>query len=402
MGDIGFEVNSGNTRALSPLEFYPNLSTVSLFSPIAPTMQDDMLMDKSTGKQQLLQQLSPNPADLSPDSSDLSPGSKSKSGGSSPLTVPDKNKAVDSAPNVQLTSSPSVLQQQLAYNHEAQGTTIGVNSAPTTSVFSTPSLWSTAGTAEETFFQGLPAMNHVNGMQFQNFPLNSSPLFSPTLPSPTPAQLASMQQQQRRSLPPQHQQHQQTPQQQTLFPTTMTTSQLQQAQAQQLQQQSGNLFLPNHANKQGYTTPSWNTQQQQQQQAQQQQQQAQQSTSWSSPAQQAAAAASMQSNPWGTVGSPPAPATNTNMANQQRRSMPPMNMPGQATPGSISPLKARGPSNPVISPPKFHRSTSLPGKGYSQPPLASTMNAAPNYEFTREHPKRDFNTNTLFPYQVSS
>ncbi|XP_030842086.1 cytoplasmic polyadenylation element-binding protein 2 isoform X3 [Strongylocentrotus purpuratus] len=156
----------------------------------------------------------------------------------------------------------------------------------------------------------------------------------------------------RRSLPPQPS----TPQQ-NLFPTS---SQLQQAQLQ-----AGNLLLANkHL--------SWN---------------AGQPTSWNSAAQQSLQ--QQQSNPWGTVGSPSSAA----QTNHHRRSMPPLSTPNvnQSTPSpnslGLSPNKMKpASSNPIISPPKFHRSTSLPGKSFSQsqPHLPSTAGSHPTHQGQRQ------------------
>ncbi|XP_022094376.1 cytoplasmic polyadenylation element-binding protein 2-like [Acanthaster planci] len=423
MGDFGLDVHPHDTRALSPLELYPNSSTVSLFSPEALTMQDDMLMEKTASKQHL-QQLSPNP-DLSSDNSDdLSPGSKSKSGDSSPLTVPEKNKAQSEVAPTSTSSAASVgllqLQQQIGYYAQAQvhaqaqaqqqqqqqqfiqdvnpsnyinnvassGTSgSAVNSVASSSSFtSAPNLWSTATAAEESYFQGLPTMNGT--MQFQNFPRNSSPLFSPN--ATLSPQLGMQQQQQavqqRRSLPP----HQAPTQQQNIY---QTATQLQQAQAQlQAQAQAGSLYLQSKQ-----YPANWNSAAAQQTAA---------ATSWPSPQahqqsmQPSVQQQQQQGNPWGTVGSPPsgqAPTMANNIQQQQRRSMPAVNNQSVTQP-SISPQKGRVLSNPIISPPKFQRSTSLPAKNYGQYP--SGINTAPSLEFTRADGKRtDANTNTLFPYQ---
>ena len=361
MGDIRFQVNKDNIRALSPPELYSisNLDKLSLFSPDSLTMQDEMLLDKSAGKLHM-QQLSPNPDQSSDNSEDYSLGSKTKSGDSSPLTVPDKIKINKAYPEIdhsvtsavlhqhqQLTTTglhhphqPGVSLSQL-HQQESANSVISSNTAAVSSVFNTPSLWSSANNSEETFFQNIPAMNGAMH-QFQNFPLNSSPLFSPTL-SPQ-AQLNMQQAAQRRSLPPQP-----SAPQQNLFPTS---SQLQQAQLQ-----AGNLLLANkHL--------SWN---------------AGQPTSWNTAAQQTLQ--QQQSNPWGTVGSPSSAGT----ANPHRRSMPPLSTPSPSThtqqsPSSLglSPNKMKASSNPIISPPKFHRSTSLPGKSFSQPHLPS-MGSQPTH-----------------------
>lgn len=366
-----------------------------------------------------MQQLSPNPDQSSDNSEDYSHGSKTKSGGTSPLTVPDKIKA---HPQIDHPSVTSALLQQQHHQHQHQqqqqqhqhqhqhqqqqqqqlglhphqpvslsqlhqqesaNSVISSNAAAVSSVFNTPNLWSTANNnSDETLFQNIPAMNGAMH-QFQNFPLNSSPLFSPTL-SPQ-AQLNMQQAAHRRSLPPQP-----SAPQQNLFPTS---SQLQQAQLQ-----AGNLLLANkHL--------SWN---------------AGQPTSWNTAAQQSLQ--QQQSNPWGTVGSPSSAA----QTNHHRRSMPPLSTPSQSSqsPNSLglSPNKMKATSNPIISPPKFHRSTSLPGKSFSQPHLPSTAGSHPThqgqrhaYDFARDvggggdghHPTQNGTQNgthhlsnsTLFPFQ---
>ncbi|XP_071480095.1 LOW QUALITY PROTEIN: cytoplasmic polyadenylation element-binding protein 3-like [Diadema antillarum] len=357
MGDIKFELNLPYTRALSPPELYPNLGSPSLFSPDSLTMQDDMLLEKSAGKLHM-QQLSPNPDQSSDNSEEFSSVSKAKSGDSSPLTVPEKNKSQPDIDHPSVTSAVLLQQQQqqlgIGLHHpqqpvslsqlhqqESANSVISSNTATVSSVFNTPSFWSTAN-SDETFFQNIPAMNGAMH-QFQNFPLNSSPLFSPTLSPQAQAQLNMQQAAHRRSLPPQP-----SAPQQNLFPTS---SQLQQAQLQ-----AGNLLLANkHLSWNAGQPTSWNTAQQSLQQ---------------------------QTNPWGTVGSPSSAA----QTSHHRRSMPPLSThvstPSQSSQNSLglSPNKMKATSNPIISPPKFHRSTSLPGKSYSQPHLPSTAGSHPTHQ----------------------
>ncbi|XP_077869933.1 cytoplasmic polyadenylation element-binding protein 3-like [Saccoglossus kowalevskii] len=268
MGEYGFGLNTSNSRALSPIEFYNSLNTTtSLFSSESPTMQDDMLADNTAGKQQP-QQLSPGMDHSSDNSEELSPLGKSKSEDSSPATVPDKIK------NIQAdiaTSSTSPLHQ------------LGFQDAGNPPL--APSFWSTAS-VDDTFMQGIPTMN--GGVQFQNFPPNPAQMFNTSLgpqinlPQPQQTQQHHQPPAQRRA------QHQPTQQQQTLFPTSSQAL---------MQQPPTNIYM----------------------------QPSKQYTNWSSPQQPATWAANpqnVQTSPWGTVGGP---------HNQQRRSAPSLN-PGPISP----------------------------------------------------------------------
>lgn len=348
MGEVGLEVDLNGMRALSPLELYPYSESVSLFSP-DPTMQDDMLLEKSAGKH--LQQLSPSNDLGSEHSEDLSSLSKSKSGDSSPLTVPEKK---GSSPSP--ATSPPVLHTQPQYqNYDfSPQDTLGYpgrsNNAASSSV-PAANLWS-GQTSEDPMMQSMPTMN--GGLQMQNIPLTSS-FFNPSLAPPM-----SLQQAQRRSLPPQP-----SPSSQQTFLTTQL-----QAQAQ-AQIQANNLLLQGnkHLSWNGSQPQGWNSQQQ-----------------------------GLGSNPWGSVGSPPA-----TFPNQNRRSMPPLST------NTLSPTKPRSPTNPVISPPKFPRSssTSMLGRSYSpQQALQNSLGSVPNtaFDFTRPEVKRydnvgSSNGNPFFPYQ---
>lgn len=350
MGEVGLEVDVHGMRALSPLELYPNSESVSLFSP-DPTMQDDMLLEKSAGKH--LQQLSPSNDLGSEHSEDLSSLSKSKSGDSSPLTVPEKK---GSSPSPATSPILHTQPQYQGYDFGPQDT-LGYpgrsNNAASSSVPAT-NLWS-GQAGEDPMMQSMPTMN--GALQMQNIPLTSS-FFNPSLAPPM-----SLQQAQRRSLPPQPSQSSQQ---------TFLTTQLQ----AQAQLQANNLLLQGnkHLSWNGSQPQGWNSQQQQQQQ-------------------------SLGSNPWGSVGSPPA-----TFPNQNRRSMPPLST------NTLSPTKPRSPTNPVISPPKFPRSSSssMLGRSYSpQQALQNTMGPVPNtaFDFSRPDVKRydnvaGTNGNPFFPYQV--
>ncbi|XP_070539951.1 cytoplasmic polyadenylation element-binding protein 2-like isoform X1 [Ptychodera flava] len=247
MGEYGFGLNTSNPRALSPIEFYNSLNTTtSLFSSESPTMQDDMLAEKTAGKQQP-QQLSPGVDHSSDNSEDLSPLGRSKSEGSSPVTVPDK---IRSAQIETTTSTNSPL--QLGYQDAGNNAALA------------PSFWSTAS-VDDTFMQGIPTMN--GAVQFQNFPPNPAPMFNASiapqinLPQPQQTQPHSHSQTQRRTQPTQ----------QNLFPASSS---------QALMQQPANIYM--QPSKQ-YT--NWSNPQQQQ-------------PSWANPQNV------QQNSPWGTVGGP--------------------------------------------------------------------------------------------------
>ncbi|XP_071948496.1 cytoplasmic polyadenylation element-binding protein 2-like [Antedon mediterranea] len=365
MGDYGYRGTTSHTRPLSPLEFYPiNRGTTSLFSSnnnnndSATIMQDEIIAEKLAMKQQSLQlqQLSPS-AEVNSDNSDISPKSKSEELNSA--TVPEKDFKQEIITESIDSSTASTLQQQLVGFQQEPISTLAsstsANSVANNGV--SPAFWSSA-LADETQLQNLHSLNGT--VQFPNYTLNAS-MFSPSLAASQLNMQKQQQQQHRHScLPPQ-------PTQQAFFQTAsqLQQVQLQQAQIQQLQAQvAGSLFIPQKQY-------NWSNPQQQQQ------------SRWSTASGQTLH--QHHNNPWSAASSSNIHSQNaTNALN--RRSMPSL-MNSQL--GPLSPTKGR-PSNPIISPPKFQRSSSVPGK--------NPMNMGiPGSGY---HQKRngDINTNTLFPY----
>ncbi|XP_066277197.1 cytoplasmic polyadenylation element-binding protein 2-like isoform X4 [Branchiostoma lanceolatum] len=171
--DLGLQLNttSNHSRALSPLELYPDASTASLFSPLSPsptqTMQDDLLAEKSAAKQPTPQQLSPNSEQATDNLEDqLSPGRKSRSPDPSPVS---KENAVNKQQNHQ-QHQPPPLQTQTIESPLQLGWQDPTVTSPT-------NFWSSAA-AEDGFMQGIPTLNGT--IHFQNFPgpaPGPSPLF---------------------------------------------------------------------------------------------------------------------------------------------------------------------------------------------------------------------------------
>lgn len=163
MDDYNFSVNS-SVAALSPVDFQTNSGSTSLFfpsEPVAHTMQDDLLLDKSTGKQ--LQQLSPsndNNTNGDQNSDDYSLRNK-KNEESETDDVQNEKKNLDS-------SSPGTTSSPLQLGFSETSNTINITSTA-------PSFWSTVGT-DDTFVQGIPTMN--GSLPFQNFATSTNPILN--------------------------------------------------------------------------------------------------------------------------------------------------------------------------------------------------------------------------------
>lgn len=223
-------------------------------------------------------------------------------------------------------SSPVQFQQDRRGNELIQNTTLpsmpGM-SEQSSVMTSSPGFWSAGTGGEDSYLQHrIPAVNGT--LQFQNFPPNPNPLFnsSSLLGGPQiqiPQQQPPSIPQQRRAITGQHHNFPQQRQQQ-----------------QQQQQQQSNLFL---------TTKSY--------------------TSWSNPQQ------STWSSPQSQANVSPVWNNTMSMNSVNRRSVPNLN--------PISPMAKKMGSQhmPMISPSKFRRSTSLPGKNYSH--LGPNH---PTFEFT--------------------
>ncbi|XP_077502055.1 cytoplasmic polyadenylation element-binding protein orb2 isoform X1 [Amblyomma americanum] len=149
MGDYTFSV-SANVRALSPVEFQPNPGNSALFfSPdqIGHTMQDDLLLEKSAGKQASSQLSSASVETTSNGEQALEDYSSRKSKGEDPA-------AANSLP--EKTESPDVVPSplQMGFSSEVIATS-GAN------------FWS-AVAADEAFIQGIPTVNGT--LAFPSFP----------------------------------------------------------------------------------------------------------------------------------------------------------------------------------------------------------------------------------------
>ncbi|XP_033099321.1 cytoplasmic polyadenylation element-binding protein 2-like [Anneissia japonica] len=366
MGDYGYQ---GTTRPLSPLEFYPNRGSrpTSLFSSnnnndntesSATIMQDEILAEKLAVKQSLqqqLQQLSPS-VEVNSDNSDISPKSKSEELNSA--TVPEKDFKQEITQSIDSTTASTLQQQLVSFQQEPISTLATSSSVGLANNGVSPAFWSSAIT-DETHLQNLHTLN--GAVQFPNYTLSAS-MFSPTL-APQLNMQKQQPQQHRHSLPPQ-------PTQQAFFPTAsqLQQVQIQQAQIQQLQAQvAGSLFIPQKQY-------NWSNPQQQ--------------SRWSTASGQTLH--QQHNNPWSAANSSNIHSQNaTNALN--RRSMPSL-MNSQL--GPLSPTKGRA-SNPIISPPKFQRSSSVPGKSHH-----TSMNSHMSIPGSGGYQKRngDINTNTLFPY----
>lgn len=163
MGDYNFGVNS-SVAALSPVDFQTNSCNSSLFfpsEPVAHTMQDDLLLDKSTGKQ--LQQLSPSNdsttnGDQNSDDYSLK-NRKNEDSENDDVQIEKKN--LDS-------SSPGTTSSPLQLGFSESSNALNITSTA-------PSFWSTVGT-DDTYVQGIPTMN--NSLPFQNFATSTNPILS--------------------------------------------------------------------------------------------------------------------------------------------------------------------------------------------------------------------------------
>lgn len=148
MGDYTFSV-SANVRALSPVEFQPNQGNSALFfSPdqIGHTMQEDLLLEKSAGKQASSQLSTASVETTSNGEQALEEYSSRKGKGEDP--------AVNSLP--EKTESPDVVPSplQMGFSSEVIATS-GAN------------FWS-AVAADEAFIQGIPTVNGT--LAFPSFP----------------------------------------------------------------------------------------------------------------------------------------------------------------------------------------------------------------------------------------
>lgn len=335
MGDFKFSVNS-SVGSVSSVEFAASSTTSSSLFFTTPTsvpdtisshqhsaMQDELLIEKSAVKSQ--QQLSPN-SDVNGEQTVKAKEDDSSSGNIGSGVQTDK-------PNDQGQIGPAVtspLQLGTGFNVSEPSLNV-INSSNT----STASLWS-SGPMEEGLLHSLnvPAVNGT--LAFQNFPpTNPNPLYNTNL-GPQIAGLPQSQGQppQRRAITATHN-----------FPHNLS---------RHIQQQNPqNMFMPNK----GYT-------------------------SWSN----------TQQNTWS-----PGPQNQANMQGlspwNRGRSVPNLN-PLQ-TMGNMGNLGNRKPSPTfshqhsamVISPIKFRRSTSYPGKGlFPQPPTFEITNMDENREVLLPYP----------------
>uniref|UniRef100_T1ISN3 RRM domain-containing protein n=1 Tax=Strigamia maritima TaxID=126957 RepID=T1ISN3_STRMM len=322
MGDYNFGVNS-NVRALSPADFHQNTSNASLFfpEPIPRTMQDELLLDKAcTVKQQQLSSSTETNAELSSEYGTR----KANEDENSPVS--QDNKKIEAA-NPPAGTSPL----QLAFSEPPC-------SAAITST--NQSFWSTAS-AEDTFIQGIPAMNGT--LTFQNFAPAPNPLFNTNLGPQITIPQQPQPQPQRRAITATHN-----------FPHT--------------RHHQTNLFMPAAANN-SKTYSSWSNPQQ---------------STWSAQAPAPAPQPQQQQQP------PPPNSHSPWNSVQQRRNVPNLN--------PISPMKKSGSTSQQqsisISPSKFRRSTSLPSKNF--PHAVGSSN--PTFEISNVEDNRD--TNTLLPIQT--
>lgn len=336
MGDFKFSVNS-SVGSVSSVEFQASSTNSSSLFFTTPTsvpdtisshqhtaMQDELLIEKSAVKSQ--QQLSPN-SDVNGDQTVKAKEDDSSSGSIGSGVQTDK-------PNEQGQIGPAVttpLQLGTGFNVSEPSLNV-INSSNT----STASLWS-SGPMEESLLHSLnvPAVNGT--LAFQNFPpTNPNPLYNTSL-GPQISGLPQSQGQppQRRAITATHN-----------FPHNLS---------RHIQQQNPqNMFMPNK----GYT-------------------------SWSS----------TQQNTWS-----PGPQNQANMQGlspwNRGRSVPNLN-PLQ-TMGNMGNIGNRKPSPTfnhqhsamVISPVKFRRSTSYPGKGlFPQPPTFEITNMDENREVLLPYPQ---------------
>lgn len=335
MGDFKFSVNS-SVGSVSSVEFPASSTTSSSLFFTTPTsvpdtisshqhtaMQDELLIEKSAVKSQ--QQLSPN-SDVNGEQIVKAKEDDSSSGNIGSGVQTDK-------PNEQVQVGPAVTSpHQLGTGFNVSEPSLNVINSSNTS---TASLWS-SGPMEEGLLHSLnvPAVNGT--LAFQNFPpTNPNPLYNTNL-GPQIAGLPQSQGQppQRRAITATHN-----------FPHNLS---------RHIQQQNPqNMFMPNK----GYT-------------------------SWSS----------TQQNTWS-----PGPQNQANMQGlspwNRGRSVPNLN-PLQ-TMGNMGNLGNRKPSPTfshqhsamVISPIKFRRSTSYPGKGlFPQPPTFEITNMDENREVLLPYP----------------
>lgn len=338
MGDFKFSVNS-SVGSVSSVEFPASSTNSSSLFFTTPTsvpdtisshqhtaMQDELLIEKSAVKSQ--QQLSPN-SDVNGDQTVKAKEDDSSSGNIGSGVQTDK-------PNEQGQIGPAVttpLQLGTGFNVSEPSLNV-INSSNT----STASLWS-SGPMEEGLLHSLnvPAVNGT--LAFQNFPpTNPNPLYNTSLG----AQIAGLPQSQG-----------QPPQRRAITATHNFPHNL----SRHIQQQSPqNMFMPNK----GYT-------------------------SWSS----------TQQNTWS-----PGPQNQANMQGlspwNRGRSVPNLNplqtMGNMGNMGNIgnrkpSPTFNHQHSAMVISPVKFRRSTSYPGKGlFPQPPTFEITNMDENREVLLPYP----------------
>ncbi|KAG0431210.1 hypothetical protein HPB47_022007 [Ixodes persulcatus] len=158
MGDYTFSISS-NVRTLSPVEFQANLGNSALFfSPdqIGHTMQDDLLLEKSAGKQAQSQLSSV----------------ETTSNGEQALEEYPARKGDDSVVNScpEKSETPDVVTSPLQ---------LGFSTEPSVMTTSGPSFWSTVAT-DDAFIQGIPTVNGT--LAFPSFP--ASPIFGASVGHP--------------------------------------------------------------------------------------------------------------------------------------------------------------------------------------------------------------------------
>ncbi|XP_076367823.1 cytoplasmic polyadenylation element-binding protein 2-like isoform X3 [Tachypleus tridentatus] len=171
MGDYSFGVSS-SVRTLSPVEFQTNSNSTSLFFPaetITNTMQDELLLEKSTATKQTrtqAQQLSTNNDVTTNGEQSLDELRKTKTEESGTVVNGQSEKKTPETSTAGNGTVSSPL--QLNFSDPTPGTAITTSS---------PNFWSSV-TTDDTFIQGIPAVNGT--LSFQNFTStpNVNPMFS--------------------------------------------------------------------------------------------------------------------------------------------------------------------------------------------------------------------------------
>ncbi|UYV67352.1 CPEB2 [Cordylochernes scorpioides] len=165
MGDYNFSV-APNVRALSPVDFQQNSNSASLFfqpEAVSHTMQDDLLLEKGTSKQQ------------------LSPNSEGTTNGEQSIDsfTPLKSKVEDSVPVLNGQNDKKTIEITTSGNSSSPLELAFTETLSTPIPTSTLNYWSTV--ASDDFTQGIQTLNGT--LSFQNFPssTNISPIFSSNL-----------------------------------------------------------------------------------------------------------------------------------------------------------------------------------------------------------------------------